>query len=215
MARQKKPKSSTKMKGKVVEGNEATSEAEGPEIVKAPAVYTDEQKMEAMQRLVEADKEQADANRKKNSKTSKYRALFKEAMKTTGFSEDQLSWYMKNRERPPEEIDAETRGRNAIAKYMQMAIGGQLGLDVNGQSVASQGETEIDRRKDNDVQILAAAEAQGFEAGKAAANFDSNPYPAGSKRAAKWGRGWKDGQKENMGGIKKPKEPTHNEPAHA
>ncbi len=210
MARRKGPNASPsapKARGKKGEGTDAS-----PIVVPAAQVASAEMMREAMDRLIEADKAAKAAKKPSNSKTSGYRSIFKEAVKTTGFSNDAVSWFIENRERSPEDIDAETRDRNRVAKFMNMPIGGQLGLLEDGSSVADM--TERDRMKDSDPQILAACEAQGMEAGEGATNFNTNPYPEGSKRAGKWGKGWLVGNAKNAPDAAVTKQPTH-ESAHA
>lgn len=204
----KKRVSSPKMKG---DTGPAAPENENPVSIPAPAVASAQQIQEAIDNVIakhEADKKAA------THRTGTKLGLSKEiaaCAKVTGFEKDDIKWGLEQRERPVEEIDAETRRRTRIAGYFKMKIGGQLGLLEDGTSVADM--SERDKLKDSDPQILAACEAQGQQAGIDGANYASCAYPEGSKRRAKWQAGWKLGNAENAPAATT-KQPTH-ESAHA
>ncbi len=176
-------------------------------------VISEEEKRAAMTAVLEASKKDGlNAKAKTNSGLTLGKAI-KKAAEITGFDKDAIGWWAKNRDRDPQEIDRETRERNKVAVYMDMPIGGQLGLLEDGSSVASGTAKENNARLDNDEGVLRAAEEVGETSGKDGKNFDSNPFPAGSKRAARWGKGWKAGNASNVPGQSL-KAPTH-ESAHA
>lgn len=156
---------------------------------------TEEQKREAMDRLIEADKAVDAAKKTYDSKRSSYRAIYKETKKVTGFTDDQLSWYIKNRDAEPHEIDAEMRGRAEIAAFMNMASGFQASFNF------FRNDPEPTNAPEDDVR---AAEKQGYLAGGADRPQD-NPYPDGGEkedpRHAAWARGYWRKQNEIAAGL--------------
>lgn len=198
----KKRVSSPKMKGDTGPAETPAS----PVSIPAAQVASEEEKRAAMTAVLEASKKDGlNAKAKTNSGLTLGKAI-KKAAEITGFDKEAIGWWVKNRERDAAEIDRETRERNKVAVYMDMPIGGQLGLLASGESVASARPSERDAKKDADPQILAAAEAQGHQAGTDGASFNSCEYPTGSTRRERWQTGWQIAQKargmEMAGGSK-------------
>lgn len=161
----------------------------------APVQATEQQKREAMERLIDAHKAMELAKAEHDKKRSSYRAIFKETKRITGFTDDALSWYMKSRKAEPHELDAEIRERARIAKFMGLPVGFQAAFDFDA--------SEPVETTDDDEGALQAANAQGFEAGMSSDKPEANPYPAGTKRAEQWQRGYESGMKQiaaRMGG---------------
>lgn len=56
--------------------------------------------------------------------------------------------------------------------------------------------------EDDSLDTPEVALNKGLDAGRTAKDFDSNPYPAGTKQHQYWSKGWRGGQKELAEGIK-------------
>lgn len=215
MAKRKAPGAPRAGKSKSNEG--AAAGNPGPVVATLAEFASGDAKRDVMDRLVAADKKAAEAKKSQTSSNLSVGKIMKEAVKTTGFDKDALQWFLKNRDREPDDIVREAQRqaaeRNKVATFMNMPLNGQttLGLNEDGSSVASHTPTEREARLDNDPAVLDAIEAQGQQAGRDGASFTTNPAPAGSKRALRWAAGWKTGQKDNVPGATKA--PTH-ESAH-
>lgn len=169
----------------------------------AIAAATEEQKREAMDRLIDADKTRVTAKQKFDQATSSYRAIFKETCKITGFDKETMAWYMRSRGMEPHEIDAVVREQARIANFMGMGVGFQSAFDFAAQPAED----------DSSDGALKAAQAQGYEAGATSDRPEANPYPDGSERNARWAIGYRQAQAKIAQGMNG-KTPTHAE-AHA
>jgi ribosome modulation factor len=67
---------------------------------------------------------------------------------------------------------------------------------------ADQGRRD-DNFEDDSLDTTDLALSKGLDAGREGKDFDSNPYPAGTKQHQYWSKGWRGGQKELADGIKK------------
>ena len=149
---------------------------------------TEEQRREAMQRLLDADKERKAKKAQFDSAHGAYRKAFKEACDVTGHTKKAMSWYMENRDRDPHEIDGEMRDIARIAQWNNLASGFQASFSFDAPT----------NQPSDDV---LAAEAQGYEAGNAD-RPQENPYPEGSVRAGAWHTGMLRRQQEIAEGMR-------------
>jgi len=194
MARKLRPSSATESQsGADTEEPTKRGRSKAPE----PAVQaaTEEQKREAMDRLVEAQKALKASKAEHDKQRGKYRNAFKEAKKITGFTEDALSKYMKVRDADPHEIDAEVREFARVCNFMNLPVGFQSAFSFEAP--------KSDAALDEDQGALKAAEEQGYRAGSDGDRPVSNPYPKGSERNARWAIGYQRAQVEigsRMGG---------------
>lgn len=208
-----KKSSKAKTRGAAAAGN---GEAE---VIQQSAVATDDERRQAMEAVVTAAKKDDAAKTTSTSTGLTLGKAIKKAAEVTGFAKEHIAWWCKNRDRDPEELqrerDAEIFGQNKVAAFMNMPLHGQFALLPSGDTVASSTPSEREQKKDSDPQILAAAEAQGFQAGTDAAPR-KNDFPKGSKREGRWFKGYDEAQRKRAETIGTgAKSPTHSEPAHA
>jgi hypothetical protein len=130
---------------------------------------------------------------KVNAARGKYRKVHREAS-DAGCDTAGIRWYVENRGRSPEEIDAETRSRNRVARLMGLPIGTQLGMFHDGETIASKVDGDI-LAEGHDAQ------AEGRTAGEAGRAADTNPYDRNSRNGIRWMQGWDDAQFELRQGI--------------
>lgn len=140
-------------------------------------------------------------------------ANHKKRLKELGLYPDDVSWYLSARKREPDDIDAETRRRNRIARLMKLPLGGQLGLfddaggkGVKGKSVATVVENDRGVAEKNDAIVegrkrmattesLEKAMQAGETAGRNGFERDGNPHSGDSPEGIKWDYGWQAGAK--------------------
>lgn len=118
----------------------------------------------------------------------------KKKAKKLGLEPDDVSWYVNQCKRDPEDIDRETRRRNHIARATGLPITAQLGLFDDGTTVAT--VIEEDRLASlPDHEKMTSEEA--FSAGSAAyasgQSWEAVPFKEDSDaRRASWLGGWDD-----------------------
>jgi hypothetical protein len=156
------------------------------EPVAMPAV-TEEQKREAMDRLLNADKERKAKKAQFDTAHSSYRKAFQEVCKVAGFTKEALSWYMANREKAAHEVDAEMRDIARIAQWNKMDSGFQSSFNFAALTNAPSDD-------------VAAAREQGRLAGDSD-RPQKNPYPEGDERNAAWQGAYMSRQAEHMKGA--------------
>ena len=177
---------------KPIEGDAPAKKRGRPAKAPEPQVSaSDEQKREAMERLIDADKHRLDAKAKFDQAHSRYRSEFKQTTKITGFTKEAVSWYMRSRNAEPHEIDAEMRDRARIAAFMNMASGFQSTFNFSVNDPAPTNAPTDD---------LKAANEQGYMAGDTD-RPQANPYPEGSPRCVAWDAGYMQRQVEIAKGM--------------
>lgn len=175
--------------------------------------FTDQEKLEAKNRAITAHSEYLSKQGEMRNQAKAVTAAIKEVASMTGMSKKSVRWALENRRREPSEIDAETRERTRMAQFFGMPIGSQLGLDLDGKSIADKLETA--EQPADGMSSTERAHAQGYAVGKAAGD-PQHDYEEGSPEELAYTAGWRQGQDENAGriGQKPMPAPTH-EPAHA
>lgn len=198
-------------------GEEAPAPRRGrprkPKVKDSLRSFTDQEKVEAKNRAITAYADYLSKQGEMRNAAKGVTAAIKEVASMTGATKKSVRWALENRRREPSEIDAETRERTRIAQFFGMPIGSQLGLDLDGKSVAEKletGEQPIDAMSSTE-----RAHAMGYAVGKAAGD-PQHDFDEGSPEELAYTAGWRQGQDENAGriGQKPMPAPTH-EPAHA
>lgn len=140
-------------------------------------------------------------------------ANHKKKLKEIGIYPDDVSWFLGARQREPDDIDAETRRRNRIARIMRLPIGTQLGLfddggkGVKGRTVATVVENDsgvaaatadqaATKRRIATNESMEKAMQAGEVAGREGHERDGNPHDSDSPEGIKWDYGWQAGDKQ-------------------
>lgn len=133
----------------------------------------------------------------------------KKKAKKLGLDPDDVSWYVAQCKREPEDIDRETRRRNHIAVATGLPITAQLGLFDDGTTVATAiDERELAAQPDHERMTSEEAYAAGAGAYRASQTWEAVPFKDDSDpRRASWLAGWDAAHFESSNKIQ-PLEPV-------
>ena len=123
------------------------------------------------------------------SKNGAYRSVLKDAKKA-GVDSAAITWWLAEKAKEPDVLQAEHSARMRVARLMGLPIGAQLGLFEEGEAPDA-ASTDRGIMQERAYQV-------GLTAGKAAETFDPARYPNDPDCQERFFQGWTDGQAEHV-----------------
>lgn len=127
----------------------------------------------------------------------------KKKAKKLGLEPDDVTWYVAQCKREPEDIDRETRRRTRIARATKLPITAQLGLFDDGTTVAAAIDQDaIAALPDYEKMTSEEAYAAGANAYKASQSWEACPFKDDADpRRSSWLSGWDAGHFDSTSKI--------------
>lgn len=139
------------------------------------------------------------------SAQGEYRAAIK-AAKSDGIEQDALLEFLRIRKEEPEDVTRRFAALNKMILWAGLPIGTQLGLEIDGRSIATRLE-DGQLGKDSGPErltdrSLTAVAADGHEAFSNDLGVGANPYPTDSIPGQRWLSGFRLAEEQALGKAK-------------